>query len=93
MVWDRQCLKYSEQKDDSMNQSVNDKGVCRTALASPGLLKTIDFKNMYQAVTGAWHLSKQNSSANLGGAITNKCLCPKLLIFGFFLENYNVFYI
>ena len=37
-VWDRQCLEDSEQKDDinhdRLNQSVNDKGVYRTALAT-----------------------------------------------------------
>ena len=44
MVWDRRCLEDSEQKDDSINQSINqsiiDKGVYRTAPATPGLLNT-----------------------------------------------------
>ena len=39
MIWDRQCLIDSERKDDSMNQLISDKGVCRTAPATPGLLK------------------------------------------------------
>ena len=45
MVYDRQCLEDSEQNDHSMNQwineSMNDKGVYRTAPATPGLLKNI----------------------------------------------------
>ena len=40
-VWDRQCLEDSEQKDDSINESVNHKGNCRTALATPALLKSL----------------------------------------------------
>ena len=35
---DRQCLEESERKDDRLNQSTNDGGDCRTALATPGLL-------------------------------------------------------
>ena len=41
-VWDRQCLKDSERKDDlinqSMNEIINEEGVYRTAPATPGLL-------------------------------------------------------
>ena len=40
MVWDKECLEDSERKDHSINQSVNDKGVYRTAPATPGLLIT-----------------------------------------------------
>ena len=40
MVWDGQCLEDSEQKDDRLNQSnMSDGGDCRTAPATPGLLK------------------------------------------------------
>ena len=38
MVWDRQCLEDSEQKDQLLNESVNAEGVCRTAMATQGLL-------------------------------------------------------
>ena len=37
MVWDTQCLEDSK---GSPNESVNDKGVCRTAPATAGLLNT-----------------------------------------------------
>ena len=40
MVWDRQCLEDSERKDQRINESMNDKGVYRTAPATPGLLKS-----------------------------------------------------
>ena len=40
MVWDRQCLEDSEQKDDSMNESINYTGFCRTAPATLGILNT-----------------------------------------------------
>ena len=30
-----------EEKDDLVNELMNDKGVCKTAPATPGLLKTI----------------------------------------------------
>ena len=43
MVWVWRCLQYSEQKDDQLNQLmqwISDKGVCRTAPAKPGLLKS-----------------------------------------------------
>ena len=33
--------QYLEEKGDSMNESVNDKAVCRTARATPGLLNTV----------------------------------------------------
>ena len=32
------CLEDSERKDDLINESMNDKGVCKTAPAAPGLL-------------------------------------------------------
>ena len=38
MVWVWGFLEVSELKDDSMNESMNYKGVCRTAPATPGLL-------------------------------------------------------
>ena len=41
MVWDRQCLENSEQKYHSMNESMNDEGVFRTAPDTPGLLKSV----------------------------------------------------
>ena len=41
MVWDRQCLDDSEQKDHLMNESVNYEGVYRTAPATPGLLNKV----------------------------------------------------
>ena len=37
-VWYRQCVEDSELKDDSINPLLNDKGVYRTAPATPGLL-------------------------------------------------------
>ena len=42
MVWDRQCLKYSEQKDHSNNESMNHEGVYRTTwAATPSLLNNV----------------------------------------------------
>ena len=41
LLWYRQCLEDSEQKDDSTNYSIDEcmyKGVYRTAPATPGLL-------------------------------------------------------
>ena len=38
-VWDRQCLEDFEQNVHSINESMNDKGVYRTAPAALGLLK------------------------------------------------------
>ena len=43
-VWARLFLEDSEQKDDSINQWMNDKGVYTTAPATLGLL--IIFKNI-----------------------------------------------
>ena len=45
-VWNRQCHEDCERKDDLMNESMNYKGVCRTAMAKPGLLITyVEFKD------------------------------------------------
>ena len=40
-VWDKQCLEDSELKDDSIDESVSNKGVYRTAPATPGLVNII----------------------------------------------------
>ena len=40
MVWDVWCFEDFEEKDDSVDQSVNDAGDCRTAPAEADLLKT-----------------------------------------------------
>ena len=37
-------IKYWEEEDDRINQSVNFEGVCRTALTTPGLLNMADFE-------------------------------------------------
>ena len=37
-VWDRHCFEYSEQKDQLMNDIMSNRGDCRTAPASTGLL-------------------------------------------------------
>ena len=60
MVWDRQYLEYSEQKDDSISELMNDKGVYITAPATPGLLNIL--LNIL-LITGEWFLreiSKRN---------------------------------
>ena len=41
MVWDLWCFEELEKKNESINQSVNDGGVCRTARATLGLLNRI----------------------------------------------------
>ena len=41
MVQDLWCFEDLEEKDDSINQSITDGGVCRTAPATPGLLNTL----------------------------------------------------
>ena len=47
-----------EEKDDSVNESINDEGVYRTAPATPGLL-TINKKNMYtQYVLTGWDMQE-----------------------------------
>ena len=43
-VWKRQCFETWEEKDQLMNQVMNDKGNCRTAPATPGLLNTTHSK-------------------------------------------------
>ena len=40
-VWDRQYLEYSEQKDHLINESMSNRGDCKTAPATPGLLKIL----------------------------------------------------
>ena len=40
-VWERQHLEVSEQKNHRLNELVNEKGDCRTTLATPGLLKNV----------------------------------------------------
>ena len=39
MVWDLWCFEDLEEKDRSVNQLISDRGVYRTAPATPGLLK------------------------------------------------------
>ena len=38
MVWELWCFEDLEEKDRSVNQLSTDRGVCRTAPATPGLL-------------------------------------------------------
>ena len=38
MVWESQCFEDWEEMDDSATHWNNHRGVCRTALATPGLL-------------------------------------------------------
>ena len=38
MVWDLWCIEDLEEKDDLLDRSISDGGVCRTAPATPGLL-------------------------------------------------------
>ena len=35
LTWDGQCLEDSEQKNDSINESMSEEGVYRTAPATP----------------------------------------------------------
>ena len=55
-VWDRQCLEDFEQKDDSMNEWINEwtnhKGVYRTAPTTPGLLIIILPVNLTITISG-----------------------------------------
>ena len=37
-VWDWRCFEDLEENDESVNELFIDKGVCRTAPATPGLL-------------------------------------------------------
>ena len=37
------------EKDDSVNQWVNEKGACKRAMAKTGILKTIFFCNFYES--------------------------------------------
>ena len=39
MVWDLWCHEDLEEKDESFSELINDRGVCRTAPATPGLFK------------------------------------------------------
>ena len=58
-LWDWQCLKDSEQKDDSINEwnnkLINYKDVYRTALATPGLLITWPSHKLQS--WPRWHMS------------------------------------
>ena len=47
MVLDKQCLEDSEQMVDSFNEEMRNKGVYRTALATPSLLKIPAMKRKY----------------------------------------------
>ena len=57
-VWDRQCLEDFERKDhrfnESANESVNDEDVCRTALATPGVLISFLDLAFYMAIVAKW---------------------------------------
>ena len=46
MVWDLWYSEDLEEKDCSLTQSMNDGGVCRTAPATPGLLKNMGLLSM-----------------------------------------------
>ena len=50
MVWDRQCLEDSEQKDHLPIESINDKGVYRTAPATPDLVNYRTVANIINIV-------------------------------------------
>ena len=52
MVWVWRCLEDSELKDDRLNQWMNNKGVCRTAPATPGLLKIL--KVLFLLLLAVW---------------------------------------
>ena len=39
MVWEGQCYVDIFKKDDSVTQLMSDKGICRTAPGTPGLIK------------------------------------------------------
>ena len=41
MVWDLWCFEDLEEKDQLLDQSMNYKGDCRTASATPGLLNRL----------------------------------------------------
>ena len=41
MVWDLWCFEELEKRDELICQSVNDRGVCRTARVSFGLLNRV----------------------------------------------------
>ena len=41
-VWVLWCFEDLEEKDNSVTQLMNDDAVCRTALATPGLLNTYE---------------------------------------------------
>ena len=64
-VWNWQCLKDSERKDDSMNERIIEiiyyKGVYRTAPATLGLLKT----NQPIHISYIWIYINQNKTKHL----------------------------
>ena len=41
MAWEVRFVEYLEEKADSLAELINNKGVCRTAPATPGLLDII----------------------------------------------------
>ena len=51
MVCDLCCFEDWEEKDLLINQSVNNEGVCKTALAKPGLLIMSKRSNVSVRVT------------------------------------------
>ena len=44
MVWDLWCFEDLEEKDESISELISDRGVCRTAPATLGLLKMQCYK-------------------------------------------------
>ena len=46
-VWEWRCLEDISTKDQLLNHLMSDKGVCRTALATPGLLNIEQKKEVY----------------------------------------------
>ena len=48
MVLDLWCFEDSEEKDELISELINDGGACRTAPATPGLLKSLVITSLVQ---------------------------------------------
>ena len=54
MVWEQHCLEDIFTKDEQLNESVSDEGVCKTAQATPGLLDIIGIPLLYTCLCFFW---------------------------------------
>ena len=60
VMWSEGQWEALEEKDDWLNQSINNKVVYRTAPATPGLLKTVFIKHMVSVLIDLYKMLSAN---------------------------------